>query len=789
MNHRPVFIALAAILLSLAVSSQTRKEIEDLYKDANSYFYFEDYEEAVALYLQVLPHYPDNFNLLYRIGVCYLNIPGSKDKAIGFLEKASRNTTHRYNEQSILETKAPIDAIFYLGNAYFINNQIAKAEREYQRFSELIKSRGKWNIDYLTHQIETAKSSVVIQSLPVNFLRNNLGEPVNDRFSNYNPSLSGDGNTLAFTTKRKFYQAVYVTRKVNDAWSTPINITLDLQVDGNCSTLSLSQNGNELYLFKDDNHDGNIYVTRYENGKWLPMKKLNNYINTEYYETHASISSDGKILYFTSNRKGGYGDLDIYVSERGAGDNWGLPKNLGPEINTPLNENTPFITVDGNFLFFSSEGHNNMGGYDIFIAQRKSDGSWNKPINLGYPINTTDDDLFYHPIGDGSFGLIALFDREGYGEQDIYQVEMFVPKFQKTIVTTSSFADRINRNNLRTLVIDTLNSPGVALIDPTPSENVKYLDPKKQYKLFFEGKGYNLRDLATRTKMLITQAEGKKPDEKINIPVIAKVEEPVSIRVDSAEIRSIQKRINQLKQVSDTSRIATTAGKPAKRKDLAENTTITAGETALNQTNYLPEILLLLASGDTQSKLTRLLKHNWQIPSSLLKIKLSELASEADSAGTTEELAHTFTRFLDLLSTTDLSCLQKKTRTIATEEEQKSFIYLYNQITNKASPELATLLSKILIKYPKIQSFEKLLNQLKKEYPDEYQKYLPELLRIMAETGIETYIGLPEESKFEIYNTITTEHESRSYSWIIYSIIAFVLLGIMGIAYSRKRNS
>src|SRR5665648_481194 len=135
-----------------------------------------------------------------------------------------------------------------------------------------------------------------------------------------------------------------------------------------CRTTSLNSDGTELYLFKNDNFDGNIYVTRFENGRWTPVTKLNKNINTRFYESHASVSPDGKKLYFTSNREQSLGELDLWVSEKDATGEWGVPANLGNTVNTPYNEETPFISKDGKTLTFSSEGHNSMGGYDIFVT-------------------------------------------------------------------------------------------------------------------------------------------------------------------------------------------------------------------------------------------------------------------------------------------------------------------------------------------------------------------------------------------------------------------------------------
>lgn len=765
--------------VALSLSAQSKAELEETYKDANSYFYFEDYEEALALFLQVYQHQPENANLNYKIGFCYLNIPGSKEKSIQYLKKATQNTTKNYREESILETKAPVDAIFYLGNAYLVNNQINNALTQYKKFAELTTGKGQWNLDYLNHQITTAKNSTILQRNPVNFLQVNIGETINDRFSNFNAVLSGDGKTMAFTTKRRFYQAVFISNLTNNGdWSTPKNITLDLQVDGNCSTLSLSYDGTELYLFKDDNHDGNIYVTRLRNGKWLPMVKLNKNINSESYETHASISSNGKYLYFTSNRKGGYGDLDIYVSERTTTDDWGIPRNLGSTINTNLNENTPFLSNDGTMLYFSSEGHNNIGGYDIFISQLNAKLDWTTPINLGYPINTTDDNLFYFPIGNGSQGLISIFDNDGFGEQDICQLELFIPKFMKNIVSSTSFSERTTDNNYKRIVVDTINTKGVALMDISYSDIPLKIDPKKRYKLFFEGRTFDIREKPQFAEKVIAKAEQVK---KTDLPTSFIATEEIG---DTIEYEPIQERINLLKQFSDTN------ANKGSSTDIPDSQKSPYLQSIDNKDyfdyNKLSEILLMLAPSGSQSLLTRVLKKEWTFEELGLNEQIIEFTQAFESLEEKEAILISLASLSDKLGN-QANSASKRSKNISNKNTSNNLYYIYNQIINSASPELSRLLAEILVNNPKIQSFEALVLKFKKTYPDKYNEYLPELLRLLAKATINNYLKLSDEQKFDLYNNIIQPIDTKSHNWWIYIIIAFIIISAAG-CYLFKRK-
>lgn len=402
--------------------------------DAETWFYFQDYKNSLPLYLRLNRQYPDNDNVNYKIGFCYLNLDGLKDKAIPYLKNASENTTFNFSRESFYEKKAPVDALFYLGNAYLINNQIDKALEAYKQFREkiegkrgLLANNRKYDLEYLRKQIESCRNAREMMNNPVSFSASNLGRPINTPLSEYNPVISGDGKTIVFTAEKKFYTGIFMSKKKNGKWGVPINLLPQLGIDGDCETTSISKDGKELYLYREDDLDGNLYVSHFKNGSWSNIKKLGQNINTEYWESHAYISRDGEKLYFTSNRPGGYGDLDIYVAERNNDGSWGEPSNLGPTINTPWREDTPFLTGDGKNLFFSSEGHHNMGGFDVVVAFRKENG-WSNPQNLGYPINTTDHDRFFVPLENGNRGYYARYHRNPPGGRDIFRYRIDLPE-------------------------------------------------------------------------------------------------------------------------------------------------------------------------------------------------------------------------------------------------------------------------------------------------------------------------------------------------------------------------
>jgi hypothetical protein len=259
-----------------------------------------------------------------------------------------------------------------------------------------------------------------------------------------------------------------------------------------CSSCSLNKDGSELFLYKNDGYDGNIYSSTLINGTWTPIKKLNKNINTKFYESHASISSDGKKLYFTSNRDGGAGGLDIYVSEKDASGDWGPAVNLGNTINTPYNEDTPFITDNDSVLYFSSEGHNSMGGFDNFKSVRQGT-AWKTPSNLGFPINSTDDDKFFQPLNGGKNAYYSI--TTDYKKKDIFFIGM-----GNTDVNQSY--EIMGKYNLADTIIPFDKKYSIHLVNKSSGDTVDVGYPNKytghysfivtpgSYRLIYMGFGY-----------------------------------------------------------------------------------------------------------------------------------------------------------------------------------------------------------------------------------------------------------------------------------------------------------
>ncbi len=493
---KKIFFILPLLLFLVAnpLFAQTKAETKEMFLEAESYFLFEEYNEALPIYLQLLKLEPENTKLNYRTGICYLNTPGQKKKAIGFLEKAIKDINPNYKERSISETGAPLDAYFYLGDAYRVNNMLDKAIETYEYFKNNLDEK-VYDKRIVEHQIETCNNAIRVQKTPLFLSYQNLGTTINTKRSDYNPVISGDEKTLVYTQELAFYDAVFFSQKINGKWTNPRNLTPDFQIDQDFYSSSLSFDGKLLYLYKNDNYDGNIYTSEYVDGLWQVVKKLNENINTKYWESHACQTKDGQTLYFTSNRKGGYGGLDIYRSEKDSLGQWGPAVNLGPNINTSYNEETPFISADGKTLYFSSYGHFNIGGYDIFYSSLFDNNEWSTPLNMGYPINTPDNDLFYQPAGDGNIAYYSMFSESGIGGKDLFRLAIYSDEHPRKFLITGIVSLGIINNadilhNINIHVIESSKNDTTAVLNPD-SKGAYSLELKAgEYDISFEGEGF-----------------------------------------------------------------------------------------------------------------------------------------------------------------------------------------------------------------------------------------------------------------------------------------------------------
>lgn len=460
------FIAFSS---SLSILPAQENIFKQTFTDAEYYILMQDYREALPLYQKLYRIDSTNANINYRLGKCYLNIPGLKGKAIPYLERATKSINPKYNEGSYKETQAPPVSLFNLGEAYLVNHKLDKALEAFTQFKERLDVKDIYNLDYVNQQINACENAKEFLKNPVKVETEKV-IPFSERNKNCNyPALSGDRQSMIFTVKEKFYSGIYHCTKEQDKWSTPKNITLELAIEGEVYSTTLNHDGTQLLLFKNDLTTGSIYYSNLVNGKWQPVKKLNNGISSKGWETFASFAPNDKSLLFTSNRKGGLGGIDIYMADLMPNGSWGNIRNLSG-INTPYNEESPILSNDGKTLYFASQGHNSMGGFDIFYSKRLSSGEWSTPINMGYPINTPDDEFYYFPI-DSTTALVPLVSKEQETYYEIYKVKIKPSIINTPInisgqITLSDNAD-ISSDSIVVLIKNTQNNNEFISVRPS----------------------------------------------------------------------------------------------------------------------------------------------------------------------------------------------------------------------------------------------------------------------------------------------------------------------------------
>ncbi len=465
-------LTLFLLIVSISLYSQDFKK---RFIDAEYHFMYEEYSDALPIYLELINSQPDNANLNYRIGICYLHIPEPKEseKALPYLQKAITNINPKYKEGSYLEKGAPKDALFYLGNAYRNKLDFDKAIESYKKYRDILNSKDVFYIDYIDREIQCTQNAKELVKLPLQLKAQNLGDEINSQTNQTNsqtrvencPVVSDDETVFVYTAGDKNVFSpeidlniinadykmdnIYFSKKAEGKWTDPINITKQLGTTSRAIPVTINANGTELYLVRDDNDNGNIYVSHFKNNRWTKMEPLNRNINTKNWESHATLTVDGKTLYFTSDRPGGYGGLDIYRSDRDEKGDWGPAVNLGSTINTKYDEETPTILDDNKTMYFSSQGHYSMGGFDVFHTTLLADNTWSAPLNVGYPINTVGNDLFYIPKANGEYAFFPLNNNErigtnngggiainneggGISTNNIYRIAVSIPEGQET---------------------------------------------------------------------------------------------------------------------------------------------------------------------------------------------------------------------------------------------------------------------------------------------------------------------------------------------------------------------
>lgn len=511
------FIFTLFIICSYGTFSQPGagvKKIDDNFKKkfakVTSYLFEEKYELALPILLEMDVEYPGNSNLHFMIGFCYLKSPsGEAKKAIGYFEKASVYTSPTYQEGYYKETKAPMEVVRHLAEAFQQNYEFGAAIATFERYKADINTKEISIIKSIDRQIAVCNNAMEMIKNPVNMTVANLGGTINSPYSDYAPVLTADESTIIFTSRRsestggkltddgKFYEDIYIAEKDNYEWQKPKSIGAPINTNDHEATIGLSPDGQQLLIYKYEKElgFGDIFFSKLFGDRWTVPQRFGSNINTVAFEPHASMSADGQFIYFISNREGGTGGRDIYFCKKLPTGDWGLAQNAGPVINTEYDEDAVYIHPNGTTLFFSSMGHKTMGGFDIFFSEYdKENNTWLPPQNMGYPVNTTRDDIFFVPSADGKRAYYSSYKKEGFGDLDIYMITFPEQKEIPLTVFKGVLSDENGKVPNDVLITVTDNESGDLIGNYIPNAVTgKYLfilPPGKNYNVTYESDGH-----------------------------------------------------------------------------------------------------------------------------------------------------------------------------------------------------------------------------------------------------------------------------------------------------------
>ncbi|MEZ4722106.1 MAG: hypothetical protein R2813_09555 [Flavobacteriales bacterium] len=463
-----VFFVLASIS---AVAQDSHAQPTGDENRADKLFFDENYKEALKEYLIVLKSKPEDIKVNYNIGLCYLNSDYDKVKSIPFFEKITF-----YDEEAAT-------VYFLMGKAYQSVHKFDRAIEMFNRFIETYAMGAEYSIEEAEIEIEYCENAYQLIKFPKGCLYENLGPAINGPFPDYFPFVTIDESFLVYTSKRDdgsvelpdgtFASNIYYSRVVDGEYAPAIHMPgADNDPSESEVIVGMSADGEQMLLMKGlESISGDIYEADFSDDHLENVKPLSDKINSKRArEIAATYGQDRNVIFFVSDREGGYGGTDIWIVKKLPNGQWAVPYNAGPGVNTERDEDFPNLSPDGQYLFFSSKGHFSMGGYDIFKAKWDPDSNtFLNPRNLGYPVNSVDDDMNYRESKTGRYGYISALRPEGYGDYDIYRLTITEIESEYTVLRGSIKSDANQVVNSSITVVDLKSGDLVGTY--TPNQN------------------------------------------------------------------------------------------------------------------------------------------------------------------------------------------------------------------------------------------------------------------------------------------------------------------------------
>jgi outer membrane protein OmpA-like peptidoglycan-associated protein len=517
--RKKILVLLSLIFtLSLHISAQDNQEIanqltqiaDEIYINSNAAI------QARDAYVQVLDFDPENIKANYMAGYLYLQTI-NKERAIPYLSKVYE-----------LDPEYTFDLYYQLGRAYQFGLDFENAKLFFDKYIDLCNTDTEYEgEDRIAPQlaemhIKECFIGTELVASPLNYNITNVGPNINSEWPEDGPSVNQDETLIVFTSRRPEdnlnqdvfednfpYEEIFISSKEDGRWMKATNISEVINTPFFESSLAISNDGKELFIYLDENR-GDIYLSeKLNSGVWSEPVPIPGEVNTGNKETSVALSPDGNIMFFASDRVGSYGGLDIFYCQRDRRGYWVEIKNIGSTINTPGDDDFPFMEYDGKTLYFSSTGHEGMGGYDIYkTVYDSANQTWIKPVNIGYPINTPDDDISFITTQQGERGYFSSVREGGFGYQDIYMFTVpeeiqritetepeivKLPDYRQPINITLNIEDE--NGNPVSAKVEVLNKSGNFLVGISNLSTGKYLASVKNnestdYNMSVEKDGY-----------------------------------------------------------------------------------------------------------------------------------------------------------------------------------------------------------------------------------------------------------------------------------------------------------
>lgn len=479
---------------ALAQDSKTMQNIDDAFAENR-------FEETFIAYQEILKTEPNNVHAQYYAGLSLFK-SGRKAASLPYF-KATYAIDPHY-DKFLLK---------YLARGYQLNYQFDTAIVYYTEYESHLHKQEKHNQilekDLIEKRIQECKTAKELIKKPKDVKISNMGKSINSKYDDYSPAISADEQVLMFTSRREFqdadksksdntfFEEVFVSDWQDSVWSSARSLSQNVNGNKHDACVAISPDGSKLIVYKS-NHitKGDLYFSDYKNGEWTTPEPFSGGVNSNFFEPSATINTAENLLIFSSDRPGGFGGLDLYICRLMPNGKWGKAENLGATVNTKYDEDAPFLQTDQRTLHFSSNGHNSIGGYDIFTSTYDHlTNSWTAPENAGHPINTPDDDIYFSWNNDGTRAYFSSIREDGLGGQDLYTLQMPVNN-PSLVVLKGSITDKVTQKAIGTMLkisVFKSDSNKVVAVFNSSNETGKYvliLPHNQTYGLQAEAEGY-----------------------------------------------------------------------------------------------------------------------------------------------------------------------------------------------------------------------------------------------------------------------------------------------------------